>query len=444
MPKITLIGAGSMTFAKNLIGDIISYPELAGAEICLMDINPERLQMSVQLGELLMSQKGGNQCTIFPTTDRRAALKGAHYVITAFQAGGLKAYEKDIEIPAKYGVSQCVGDTLNPGGIFRGLRTIPVMQAIAREMAELCPDAVLLQYNNPMAISTWGTYASAPDLKVVGLCHSVQGTAQMLADWIGAPMEQVSYRCAGINHMAWFLEYKWQGKDAYPLIREAVKDPVRYGKEPIRIDLLRHFGYFVTESSGHASEYNPWFRKRPEVLAQTVAKFTDPGHDWLDWGRGGGYLKHCYRELEMLPPRRERWIKGEEPVPFKRSHEYGIQIIHAMETNTPTTIYGNVRNTGLVTNLPADACVEVPVLVDGTGLRPIYVGNLPPQLAALNRTNVGAQELAVTGSLLGDRELVKLALAMDPLTGAVCSLDEIEAMTRELFEAHAQWLPQFQ
>lgn len=441
MPKITMIGAGSMVFAKNLIGDILSYPELDGSVISLMDIDPARLEMSASLARQMVAQQR-SRCRIEATLDRREALAGANYVIIAIQVGGLDAYEQDIEIPRRYGVEQCVGDTLNPGGIFRGLRTIPVLQSICRDMEELCPDALMLQYSNPMCINMWAIAESSP-IRAVGLCHSVQGTSEMLARFIGAPYNEVSFRCAGINHMAWFTEFSWNGEDAYPLIHKAADDPVIYGSEPVRFDMLRHLGYFVTESSGHASEYNPWFRKRPDLLEQTIATFTQPNYHWVNWGRTGGYLNHCKKRLDEFGGKLERWLSGAEAIPISRSHEYGIQIIHSMETNTLRLVHGNVPNTGLITNLPQGCCVEVPTLVDKTGLRPTYIGALPPQLAALNRTNTNVQELAVQGSLRGDRDLIRHALMMDPLTAAVCSLDQIEAMTKELFAAHQQWLPQF-
>ncbi len=442
MPKITIIGAGTMAFIKALVGDITTYPELDGCEICLMDISADRLDMSVRLAKKILEQEQ-SRCTITATTDRRESLQGADYVLTTFQVGGLSAYEQDIAIPEQYGVSQCVGDTLNPGGIFRGLRHIPVLQAIAQDMEAICPDAYLLQYANPMAINMWAISESSPGIKAVGLCHSIQGTSRLMARWIGAPYEEISFQAAGINHMAWFLEFKWKGKDAYPLLWQALKDPAIYGKEPVRIDMARHVGYFMTESSGHLSEYLPWFRKRPDLMEELVGKFTDPGADWLDWGRGGGYYRHCIRELETAPPRRAKWINGEVPIPVERSVEYGPAIIAAVETNRPFVFNGNVRNTGLITNLPQGACVEVPIVVDRNGMRPCYVGDLPPHLAAINTTNILAQGLTVKGSLSGDRDLIRHAVALDPLTAAACSLSEIRKMTDELFEAHARFLPQF-
>lgn len=442
MPKISIIGAGTMQFVRALVADVTTYPELDGCEICLMDINAERLAMSKALADRIIEQQH-SRCVITATTDRAEALKGAGYVMTTFQIGGLPGAEADIRIPEKYGVSQCVGDTLGPGGIFRGLRTIPVLLDICRDMQEICPDAILLQYCNPMAINMWAVADAFPQMKMAGLCHSIPGTSRLMAHWIGAPYEEITFRAAGINHMAWFLEFKWNGQDAYPLLWEAVGNPEVYGKEPVRIDVARHVGCFMTESSGHLSEYLPWFRNTPAHIEDLVAKFTDPGADWLDWGRTGGYLKFCYRELETAPARRAKWISGEVPVPVERSVEYGPAIVAAVETNQPLVFYGNVKNTGLIPNLPQGCCVEVPVVVDRHGFRPTHAGALPPHLAALNTTNILVQELTVRGSQAGDRDLIRHAVSLDPVVAATCSLPDIEAMTRELFEAHSRWLPQF-
>ncbi len=441
MAKIALIGAGSATFAKTLIADILTYPGLDGAQIALMDINPERLDLSYRIVQRMIAEQQ-SRCTVDATLDRRAALTGADYVITAFQIGGVAAMELDFAIPGKYGVGQNVGDTANPGGIFRGLRTIPVLQEICREMEELCPDAVLLQYSNPMAINMWGVYASS-GIKHVGLCHSVQGTMELLARYIKAPYNEISFKCAGINHMAWFLEYKWNGQDAYPLFRELYHDSFVYGKEPVRWDLFKHLGYWVTESSGHSSEYYPWFRKRPDTLEKMISKFTYINYESLENGATGAYLRLFQRDAVKHREQVDGWLNSAEPIPVKRSSEYGVQIINAIETNTPAYIHGNVQNTGLITNLPDGACVEVPMMVDGSGLRPLHVGKLPPQLAAVCRPHIAMHELTVLGSLHGDRDAIRQAVSLDPLTAAVCSLEEIEAMTTEMLEAQARWLPQF-
>jgi alpha-galactosidase len=441
MPKITFIGAGSAVFTRNLLGDILTYPELDGSEICLMDIDEERLGMVQALARKMVAQQG-SRITVRGTTDRREALRDASYVIITIQVGGLDAYALDIEIPRKYGVEQCVGDTLNPGGVFRGLRHLAVIEQVARELEELSPDALILQYTNPMAIICWAL-SKTSSIRTVGLCHSVQGTSRQLASYVGAPYEEVTYWVAGINHVAWFLRFEWNGRDAYPILRERMEDPAIYAQEPTRFELMRHFGFFVTESSGHASEYYPYFRRNQAEIDALVSKFTDPKNGWFDFGRTGGYLRHCYEEREHYYPDIERQLQDGVEIPVRRSDEYGAGIMHSIETNTPRRINGNVRNAGLITNLPDGCCVEAPCLVDGTGINPCHVGDLPPQVAGITRRNVDVQELAVLGHVHRDRELIRQAIKLDPLTSAVCTLEQIDAMTDELFEAQAQWLPQF-
>ncbi len=440
MAKITLIGSGSLVFTRNLCNDILLTPALEGATIALMDIDSDRLEQSRLVVDAMAKQMGSN-VHIEAHTDRQAAIRGADYVITTFQQGGLDAYALDIEIPARYGLGQCVGDTLGPGGVFRALRTIPVMQGICGDMDTLAPDALLLNYVNPMAAVCWAIdrLAGRPH---VGLCHSVQGTSAMLASWIDVPIEEVTYRCAGINHQAFYLEFRHGDENLYPRIREATERPDIYGQEPVRIDLLRHFGYFVTESSGHASEYLPYFRKSEKQIDETlVPKFTDPVNHWLDFGRTGGYLKHC-REREARFNAEFDEIRAEKPRE-KRGDEYGAYILEAMESGSPTVINGNVPNRGLITNLPEGSCVEVPCLVDSNGIQPTTVGSLPPQLAALNRTNINVQELIVEASATGSTDAVHHAVALDPLTAAVCTLDGIHEMVEEMLAAQKQWLPQF-
>jgi len=443
MAKITLIGAGSVVFTRNLTSDILLTPALQGSTIALMDIDPQRLDIAAKLVQKIIDVRKLS-AKVEATLDRREALAGADYVITTIQVGGLEAYEHDINIPLKYGVGQCVGDTLGPGGVFRGLRAIPVLLDICKDMDELCaPGALLINYSNPMAINSWAV-AAGSGRPYVGLCHSVQGTSEMLARFIGAPYEQVRFKVAGINHQAWFLEFKWNGADAYPLLREAVKDPKNYGDEPVRIELFQQFGWFVTESSGHASEYVPYYRKNAEMIENDLRpKFQNPHDEWLNFGRSGGYLRHCKMRLHDYMDEVKEQIAGTRPLPTKRTHECGCFIIEAMETNNPTLIYGNVANTKLITNLPEGCSVEVPCYVDGNGIQPCYVGDLPLVLAGINRTNINVQELAVKGSLAGDREMIVHAIMLDPLTAAVCTMPQIRAMVEELFAAEAQWLPQF-
>jgi alpha-galactosidase len=437
MPKITFIGAGSLVFTRNLCNDILLAPALQDSTISLMDIEPERLEQSRQIVQAI-TDKGKLPARIEATTDRAQAIQDADYVITTFQQGGLEAYESDIEIPRKYGVEQCVGDTLGPGGVFRALRTIPVLIDLCEEMDKLAPDALLLNYVNPMAANCWAVDA-ATGRPHVGLCHSVQGTSEMLARWIKVPYDEVSFLCAGINHQAFFLEFRNGKTDLYPLIREAIQRPEVYGEEPVRIELMKHFGYFVTESSGHASEYVPYFRKSAKMVnSELVPKFTGESNYWLDFGRTGGYLRHCQHRLNEFQQEHEA-ILAEDPR-SERTHEYGSYIIEAIETDHPIRINGNVPNTGLIENLPEGCCVEVPCLVDSNGIQPTKVGKLPPQLGALNRTNVNVQELILEAALTGNTEAIYHAVMLDPLSGAVCTLPQIRSMVDELLEAQKSWI----
>ncbi len=443
MPKITLIGAGSVVFTRNLCNDILLTPALQDSTIALMDIAPDRLSQARDLVQAIVDRRGV-RARVEATTDRREAVKDADYVITTFQQGGLDAYTLDIEIPQRYGVEQCVGDTLGPGGVFRALRTIPVLVGLCNDMDDLAPDALLLNYVNPMAANCWAVDV-ASGRPFVGLCHSVQGTSEMLAEWIGVPYEEVVFHCAGINHQAWFLEFRTEKEDLYPLIWDAIRKPEIYAQEPVRIELMKYFGYFVTESSGHASEYLPYFRKTPQMVEEDlVPRFTDDVNHWFDFGRTGGYLRHCISRFKEAQEEYQELLEGVRGLPAERTHEYSTYIIEAMETNRPARINGNVPNWGLIDNLPQGCCVEVPCLVDGNGVQPTSVGTLPTQLAALNRTNVNVQELIVEAALTGDTGAVYHAAMLDPLTAAVCTLPQIRAMVDEMLEAQAQWLPQFQ
>ena len=426
MPKIAMIGAGSVVFAQRLTTDILSWSELEDSTIALMDINTERLELIGALADRLVREKQ-LPARIERTTDRREALDGADYVIVMIQVGGVAAVRPDVEIPHRYGVDQAVGDTLGPGGVFRGLRTIPVILDICRDISELCPNALLINYTNPMAMLCWAISA-ATSIRAIGLCHSVQGTSRQLANYIGAPYEEIGYWVAGINHQAWFLRFEWRGADAYPRLRQAMDDPAIYDRDRVRFEVMRHFGYFVTESTRHMSEYVPFFRRTRELAEQ----YAPP------WGRD--YDLYVARQERYYDAVR-RQVAGEEPIPTDRTHEYCSYILHSIETNTPFRINANVPNTGLITNLPNGACVEVPCLVDNTGIHPCFVGDLPSQCAALNRTNINVQELAVRAALTGDREAVYQAVALDPLTASVLSLDVSRRMTDELFAASEPWLP---
>lgn len=442
MAKITLIGAGSYVFTRNLCNDILLTPALQGSTISLMDIDPVRLAWARDLVQALVDRRG-LKAKVEATTDRREAVNEADYVITTFQQGGLAAYELDIEIPRKYGVEQCVGDTLGPGGVFRALRTIPVLLDLCDELDQVAPDALILNYVNPMAANCWAI-SDGSGRPFVGLCHSVQGTSEMLARWAGAPYDEVNFVCAGINHQSFFLEFRRGKEDLYPRLWEAIEDPEIYGTEPVRIDLMKYFGYFVTESSGHASEYVPYFRKTPRMVEEELApRFTNPDDHWFDFSRTGGYLRHCQQTAQAMEREFKDVLDSVALLSDRRSHEYGSAIIEAMETNLPAKVNGNVPNYGLITNLPEGCTVEVPCLVDAGGIQPTVVGDLPPQLAALNRTNINVQELIVEAALTGDTEAVHHAVMLDPLTGAVCTLPQIHAMVTEMLQAQKQWLPQF-
>ena len=440
MPIITLIGAGSVVFTRDLSNDILLTPSLNDSEIVLMDIDPIRLDLARNVVQALIDRRG-LPATVRATTDQREAVTGADYVITTFQQGGLTAHEMDIEIPLKYGVDQSIGDTLGPGGVFRALRTFPVMMELVRNMSEVAPDALLLNYVNPMAMNCWAV-DRATGWPHVGLCHSVQGTSEMLANWIDVPYEDVIFRCAGINHQAFFIDFKRGEEDLYPLIRKAVEKPVIAGSEPVRIDLFKHFGYFVTESSGHASEYSPYFRKSPEMVAKTlVPRFTTPGNEWFDFGRTGGYLHKQQKYQAVAADEFQALIEGREELPSERSLEYCARIIEAIETNVPIKINGNIPNRGVIDNLPEGCCVEVPCLVDGNGIQPTKVTDYPRQLAALNHTNINVQSLMVEAAVNGKADAVYHAVMLDPLTASVCTLPEIHKMVGELLTAQARWLP---
>lgn len=442
MPKITFIGAGSTVFTRNLSNDILLTPALQDSTLTLMDIDPDRLEQARCLVQALVDRYR-LKAKVEATTNRLEAVRGADYVITTFQQGGLDAYELDIRIPQKYGVEQCVGDTLGPGGVFRALRTIPVMLDLCNDLDEVAPDALLLNYVNPMAAICWAVNEAA-GRPLVGLCHSVQGTSEMLADWAGAPYREVVFLCAGINHQAFFLEFKRGKEDLYPRIWEAISREDIYGQEPVRIDLMRYFGYFVTESSGHASEYVPYFRKSAAMVDNDLApRFKSPQDHWFDFGRTGGYLRHCQQRAGEVQQEYQQLIDGITTLPAERTFEYSSWIIEAMETHRPARINGNVPNYGLIDNLPQGCCVEVPCLVDGNGVQPTVVGPLPAQLAALNRTNINVQELIMEAALSGNPEAVYHAVMLDPLSAAVCTLPQIHAMVTEMLAEQAHWLPQF-
>lgn len=423
--KIAMIGAGSIAFARRLLVDILSFPELQESTVALMDVDEARLTLSRQWAHKVVQQEH-LPTQIMATTDRRAALDGADYVIIMILVGGVAAERSDIEIPAKYGILQGVGDTLGPGGVVRFLRTAPALRAICRDMEELCPQALMLNYTNPMAMNCW-LMNQATNVKNVGLCHSVQGTAEQLGRYMGLNFAELSYWVAGINHMAWYLKLERGGQDVYPQLRQALADPAIYAKDPVRFEIMRHFHYFVTESTTHMSEYVPYFRTSGERLAAFGLRPTRDIDGRVE--RQGSHLAELQQALGQ-----------DEPFPFTRTNEYCAHIIHAMQTNTPYRMNGNVNNSGLITNLPNGCCVEVPCLVDNQGVHPCHIGDLPPQLAALNRSNIHVQELAVKAALKENPEAAIQAVALDPLTASLLPLADIRKMVLELLAASSPWL----
>ena len=438
MTKIAFIGAGSLGFTSELVRDILTFPLLEDAHFALMDINAERLEFSRQTVSRLI-EAGKRPATVTATLDRREALKGADVVLTTILAGSTEVWRHDIEIPKRYGVDINVGDTRGPSGIFRFLRTLPPMMDIVRDMEKFCPNAVLLNYTNPMAMLC-GALQRQTHIPVTGLCHSVQGTAAMLAAWIGASYPDVTYLCAGINHQAWYLKYEVNGQDAYPEIHKAITtNPDIYNEEQVRNEMYLALGYYVTESSGHNSEYNWWFRKRPDL----IEKYCTHGTGWNP-GEYAYILKE-YQNAENTW--KELFLKrlDEEltDLDLQRELEYAADIINALKGGVPFQFNGNVPNRQLITNLPESACVEVPVYVDKGGFHPIHVGALPPECALLTQLSSGIEEMAVTAALTGDPVMVYRAICHDPLTAAVLSLAEIRQMTNELFAQHKDYLPQF-
>ncbi len=438
MPKIAFIGAGSTVFSENLLGDILSFPELANSTISLMDIDPERLRTS-EIVAHRVAEFFEAKPKIEATLDRRQALDEADYAISMFQVGGYKPSTViDFEIPKKYGIHQTIADTLGIGGIMRGLRTIPVFLDICKDMEELCPDVMFLQYVNPMAMNTWAINR-ASNIKTVGLCHSVQGTAEALAGDIGVPFHEINYICAGINHMAFYLKFERNGENLYPQIRE-VLETNSYGRryrglaDHVRYEVFRRTGYFVTESSEHFSEYVPWFIKhdRSDLIEQYEIPLDE-------------YIRRCEDQLAEWELEKAALESGKlDEQRYERSQEYGSLIIHSMETGTPRVVYGNVANQELIDNLPQGCCVEVPCLVDKNGLQPTKIGRMPPHLAALQQTNVNVQSLVVEAALTGKREHIYHAAMLDPHTAAELSLDQIWSLVDDLIEAHGDMLPQYQ
>lgn len=431
MVKITYLGAGS-AFTPILTKDILQIPGLEAGEIRLVDIDPVRLNLSYEATKII-NEKLKVNWAITASNNRKKVLEGSDFIINTIEVSGLNTVQYDYEIPLKYGIDQCIGDTIGPGGIMKALRTVPTWLEILKDAEELCPDALVLNYTNPMSMMMLATFRGSR-MKAVGLCHSVQGTSQSLASYLEVPYEELRWRCAGINHMSWFTELAYRGKDMYPVLRKkAREDKELYEKDPVKFEILFHLGYFVTESSGHISEYVPYFRKRPEL----ITKYCREGF----LGGRGFYAKSWPGWRKDLDERRKRVIEGKEEPDLKRSVEYACQIIEGVTFNRNQVVYGNVLNNGLITNLPQNEVVEVPCLINRNGVQPTYFGELPPQLAALNRSNMAVYDMTVRAILNNSYEMAEQALMLDPLTAAVCSLEEIREMFAELCEAEKDYIP---
>lgn len=433
MPQVTLMGAGSAVFSRQLMVDILLTPGLDGGSFALVDIDPARLELAHQLAEKVIALTG-KDWTVKASTDRRQVIGGSDYLINFIEVNGLQTVRLDHEMPMKYGVKQCIGDTIGPGGIFKALRTGPDWLDILYDAEELCPDALVLNYTNPMSILTLAALR-ATDMQVVGLCHSVQGTSERLASYAGVPYEEMRWRCGGINHNAWFTELTHNGQDLYPLLKERAREPAFFDQDPVRFEMMQQFGYFVTESSGHFSEYVPYFRKRDDL----IEKYDRDGYR----GETGFYANNWPAWRAAADEYARRMLTGEAEIELGRSHEYASYIIEAQETGAPTRIHGNVLNTGLIDNLPQDGCVEVACMVDKNGVNPCHFGTLPTQLAALNQAHMAIHELVVTSLLERDRQAAVHALMLDPLTAAVCSLEEIRCLFDEMYEAEREFIRAF-
>ena len=442
-PRITFIGAGSTVFMKNIVGDVLQRPALSGATIALMDINPQRLEESAIVVRKIASTLDV-KARVETYTDQRKALEGANFVVVAFQIGGYDPCTiTDFDVPKRYGLRQTIADTLGVGGIMRGLRTVPHLWKICEDILQVCPDAIMLQYVNPMAINTWAITAKYPTIKQVGLCHSVQGTAMELAHDLDIPYEEIRYRAAGINHMAFYLKFEHRQKDGS--YRDLYPDLVRgyrEGRAPkpgwnprcpnkVRYEMLTRLGYFVTESSEHFAEYTPYFIK--EGREDLIEKFGIP----LD-----EYPKRCIEQIARWKNQAEEYRTADR-IEVSQSKEYASEIINSVWTGEPSVIYGNVRNNGCITSLPTDCAAEVPCLVDASGIQPTYIGELPPQLTALMRTNINVQELTVKALLSENREHIYHAAMMDPHTAAELDLDQIWHLVDDLLAAHGEWLPEW-
>ncbi len=437
MPKIVFVGAGSLGFTRGLVRDILTFPLLRNSEIALVDINKERLNFARRACEKIVAL-GNYPARVTAATNRRKVLKGADAVCVTILCGDVNVWKHDILIPKKYGIDTCVGDTRGPSGIFRALRTIPTMLGICRDMEDLCPNAIMLNYTNPMAMLCHAMQRES-DLKITGLCHSVQGTAHQMARWVGLKPEKVDYVCAGLNHLSWFIKFEHKGRDMYPKLRKVMKANRKiYNEEHVRNEMFLALGYYVTESSGHNSEYNWWFRKRPDL----IRKHCRTGTGWNP-GQYAYIVKKYMARKGTWKKDVKKWLAKDMPISLERGLEYAASIINARMGGEMFAFNGNVPNTGIVTNLPQGACVEVPVVASKSGFMPIHVGALPPQCAMLTALTAQIEMMAVEGCLSGDAWLVYQAIAHDPLTAAKLSLAEIKKMVKEMFRKNKKYLPHF-
>ena len=433
MAKVAIIGAGSAVFAYEIMRDVLVTPGLESGTFALVDIDAGRLELAHQIAEKLIAATGRNW-NVEASTDRTNVMTGSDYLINTIEVAGMENVRHDFDIPMKYGVNQCIGDTIGPGGIFKALRTLPAWLDILRDTERLAPNALVMNFTNPMSLTVL-TGLRASKLPIVGLCHSIPHTAETLAGYLNIPVEELKYRAAGINHLAWLVELTHNGEDMYPRLRELAKDPAIYEQDPIRFETMLHLGAFPTEGSGHSSEYTPYFRKRPDL----VEKYAREGY----LGETGFYANNWPRWREEAAEEIRRMVSGEDELDLDRGVEYASYIIEAVETDTPAVVYGNVENTGLVTNLPEGGVVEVACLVNRDGVQPTYYGALPTQLAALDQMHMAVHDLVATAALEQNREAAFYALMLDPLTAAVNSPAEIRAMFDEMAAVQAAYLPEW-
>lgn len=430
MAKVSIIGAGSAVFTQNIVVDILRIPALEAGTIALVDIDEHRLALARKLVDRVI-ELTGKKWKVVSSTDRREAIAGSDFIINQIEVAGLQTVKYEYEIPLKYGVKQCIGDTLGPGGLFKTMRTLPAWLDIVHDVEELASDSMILNYTNPMSAVTLAT-TKVTNLPVVGLCHSIHNSSHQLATYLGVPYDELRWQAAGINHMAWFTELSHGGQDMYPVLKEKIKDPELLKKDPVRFDAMKYLGAFVSESSGHFSEYIPYYRKRQDLIDR---------HCSTGYNGGTGFYANGWPTWRKENDERiERIVSGKEEISLEPSGEYAPIVIHGVVTNEPKVVYGNVLNEGLIANLPADGVVEVACLVDRSGVHPTKYGRLPEHLAALCRSNMAFFELSVNAVLERDREMALHALMVDPLTSAVCSLSEIEQMFDELFEAESDYI----